>query len=41
MSPENYDVLYIGNYIKYTIITPSGVRYVDGGAVNYTAHASV
>jgi sugar/nucleoside kinase (ribokinase family) len=34
-----YDVVCIGNYTKDTIITPSGTRYVDGGAVNYAAHA--
>jgi len=37
---KSYDVLYIGNYTKDTIITPSGTRYVDGGAVNYAAHAA-
>lgn len=37
---QNYDVLYIGNYTKDTIITPSGTKYVDGGAVNYAAHAA-
>ena len=37
---KNYDVLYIGNYTKDTIISPAGVRYVDGGAVNYAAHAA-
>ena len=37
--PE-YDVLYIGNYTKDTIITPTGTRYTDGGAVNYAAHAA-
>ena len=26
-----YDVLYIGNYTKDTIITPAGTKYVDGG----------
>jgi sugar/nucleoside kinase (ribokinase family) len=36
----NYDVLYIGNYTKDTIISPAGTRYVDGGAVNYAAHAA-
>ncbi len=36
-----FDVVYIGNYTKDTIITPSGTRYVDGGAVNYAAHAAV
>ena len=34
-----YDVVYVGNYTKDTIISPDGVRYVDGGAVNYAAHA--
>lgn len=37
---KTYDVLYIGNYTKDTIISPSGTRYVDGGAVNYAAHAA-
>ena len=37
---EIYDVICIGNYTKDTIISPSGVRYVDGGAVNYAAHAA-
>lgn len=40
MSPL-FDVVYIGNYTKDTIVTPSGTRYVDGGAVNYAAHAGV
>lgn len=35
-----YDVVCIGNYTKDTIISPSGVTYVDGGAVNYAAHAA-
>jgi hypothetical protein len=33
---KNYDVLYIGNYTKDTIVSPSGTRYVDGGR-NYAA----
>lgn len=37
----DFDVVYIGNYTKDTIITPAGTRYVDGGAVNYAAHAAV
>ena len=37
---KNYDILYIGNYTKDTIITPAGTKYVDGGAVNYAAHAA-
>ena len=39
MKNQVYDVAYIGNYTKDTIVSPSGVRYVDGGAVNYAAHA--
>jgi len=37
---KNYDVLYIGNYTKDTIISPAGTKYADGGAVNYAAHAA-
>lgn len=37
---KNYDVLYIGNYTKDTIISPAGTKNVDGGAVNYAAHAA-
>ena len=36
-----YDLICIGNYTKDTIVTPTGVTYVDGGAVNYSAHAAV
>src|SRR5829696_764256 len=36
---KSYDVLCIGNYTKDTIISPTGMRNVDGGAVNYAAHA--
>jgi sugar/nucleoside kinase (ribokinase family) len=39
MNKQIYDVAYIGNYTKDTIVSPAGVRYVDGGAVNYAAHA--
>jgi sugar/nucleoside kinase (ribokinase family) len=35
-----YDVACIGNYTKDTIVTPAGTSYVDGGAVNYSAHAA-
>lgn len=35
-----YDVVCIGNYTRDTIISPAGVTYVDGGAVNYAAHAA-
>jgi len=37
---KNYDVIYIGNYTRDTIISPAGTKYVDGGAVNYAAHAA-
>jgi sugar/nucleoside kinase (ribokinase family) len=37
---KTYDVLYIGNYTKDTILSPAGTRIVDGGAVNYAAHAA-
>lgn len=37
---QTYDILCIGNYTKDTILTPSGTQYVDGGAVNYAAHAA-
>lgn len=41
MKPKNvYDVIFIGNYTKDTITSPAGVKYVDGGAVNYAAHAA-
>jgi sugar/nucleoside kinase (ribokinase family) len=40
MTDKVYDVLYIGNYTKDTIISPSGTKYVDGGAVNYASHAA-
>lgn len=36
-----YDVVCIGNYTKDMIISPTEVTFVDGGAVNYAAHASV
>lgn len=39
MNNKVYDVLYIGNYTKDTIITPRETRNVDGGAVNYAARA--
>ncbi len=37
---NTYDLVCIGNYTKDTIISPSGVKYVDGGAINYAAHAA-
>jgi sugar/nucleoside kinase (ribokinase family) len=38
---KHYDVIYAGNYTKDTIITPNGTRYVDGGGMNYAAHAGM
>ncbi|MHB0987230.1 MAG: PfkB family carbohydrate kinase [Bellilinea sp.] len=38
-SSKHYDVIFAGNYTKDTIITPDGTRYVDGGGMNYAAHA--
>jgi sugar/nucleoside kinase (ribokinase family) len=41
MKPSTtYDVVCIGNYTKDTIISPTGTRYVDGGGMNYAAHAA-
>jgi sugar/nucleoside kinase (ribokinase family) len=41
-SPKKaFDIVMVGNYTKDTIITPQGTRYVDGGAMNYAAHAAV
>ncbi len=37
---REYDVVCIGNYTKDTIISPAGTRYVDGGGMNYAAHAA-
>ena len=34
-----YDVIYVGNYTKDTLITPDGTSYVDGGGMNYAANA--
>jgi sugar/nucleoside kinase (ribokinase family) len=38
---KHYDVVFCGNYTKDTIITPDGTKYVDGGGMNYAAHAAV
>jgi sugar/nucleoside kinase (ribokinase family) len=40
MSAEIFDVVYIGNYTKDTIISPAGTRYVDGGGSRYAAYAA-
>jgi sugar/nucleoside kinase (ribokinase family)/protein tyrosine phosphatase (PTP) superfamily phosphohydrolase (DUF442 family) len=35
-----YDLICIGNYTKDTITTPVSSQVVDGGAMNYAAHAA-
>lgn len=35
---RTYDIVFIGNYTKDTIISPAGTRSVDGGGFNYGAH---
>ena len=40
-SSQPYDIVFVGNYTKDTIVSPNGTLYVDGGAVNYAAHAAV
>jgi sugar/nucleoside kinase (ribokinase family) len=39
-SKTQYDVICVGNYTKDTIITPDGIKYVDGGGMNYAAHVA-
>ena len=36
-----YDIAFVGNYTKDTIVSAAGTRVVDGGAFNYGAHAAV
>ncbi len=38
---KHYDAIFTGNYTKDTIITPDGIRNVDGGGMNYAAHAGM
>lgn len=38
---KKYDMVIIGNHTNDTIISPSGIRYMDGGGFNYGAHAAV
>jgi len=40
MNTKTYDVVFIGNYTKDTIIHPEGTSYVDGGGSRYAAHAA-
>lgn len=41
MPSQTHDIVMIGNYTKDTIISPTGTRIVDGGGMNYAAHAAV
>ncbi len=35
-----YDIAFVGNYTKDTIVSAAGTRVVDGGAFNYGAHVA-
>jgi sugar/nucleoside kinase (ribokinase family) len=37
---SNYDLVFIGNYTKDTIVSGAGTRVVDGGGFNYGAHVA-
>ena len=41
MMPHIYDIAFVGNYTKDTIVSAAGTRIVDGGAFNYGAHVAV
>ncbi|MBN2554288.1 MAG: hypothetical protein JXB06_16030, partial [Spirochaetales bacterium] len=41
MNNCEYDIAFIGNYTKDTIIDGSGERLVDGGAFNYGANVAI
>ena len=36
--PKTFDIAFLGNYTKDTIVSAAGTRVVDGGAFNYGAH---
>ena len=38
--PCPYDVAFLGNYTRDTIVSAAGTRMVDGGGFNYGAHAA-
>lgn len=38
MGNEIYDIAVLGHYTKDTIISSTGTRNIDGGAINYGAH---
>jgi sugar/nucleoside kinase (ribokinase family) len=35
---QEFDIAFLGNYTKDTIVSAAGMRIVDGGAFNYGAH---
>jgi sugar/nucleoside kinase (ribokinase family) len=39
VDPDTFDVVYIGNYTKDTIVSPAGESHVDGGGAHYAAAA--
>ena len=38
--PKTFDIAFLGNYTKDTIVSSEGTRIVDGGAFNYGAHVA-
>ena len=38
--PKTFDIAFLGNYTKDTIVSAAGTRVVDGGAFNYGAHVA-
>jgi hypothetical protein len=37
---QGFDIVFLGNYTKDTIVSAAGTRVVDGGAFNYGAHVA-
>jgi sugar/nucleoside kinase (ribokinase family) len=40
LASTHFDVVFIGNYTKDTIVSAAGTRVVDGGGFNYGAHVA-
>jgi sugar/nucleoside kinase (ribokinase family) len=40
MPMSEYEIAFLGNYTKDTIVSAAGTRVVDGGAFNYGAHVA-
>jgi len=38
---KSYDLVCIGDYTKDSIISPSGVKYVAGGEIDYSLHIAI